>query len=396
MDALTGPPSRATVYRTDPVLRAMGVPEEEPESELAALAAVPSLSVSPRFVLSPLRDEGKRLLAALPLPEQVPRRAEPGAGPEPEHQAAVAAVAQTPAAAVEIARPGAVPVPLAPAAGPPRPSLKPRYAAPPLSTAVVMTPVLPRRERFRHGSSPELAIIIDDIGPAPALSRRAIHLPRPITLAFLPYAEELPALTSGARARGHEIFMHLPMEPIGTPNPGPNAILVGLEPDEFRRRLSWAFERVPLATGVNNHMGSRATTEPETMLKVLQEVRRRGLAFVDSRTSPLSVGDGLAAQLDIPHASRDVFLDNNPSPVAIRHMLAAAESLARKRGHALAIGHPYPSTLAVLERWLPEAEARGLRIVRAQDLIATLRCRESQPLVVSACIGPDCPPPPSC
>ena len=102
------------------------------------------------------------------------------------------------------------------------------------------------------------------------------------------------------------------MEPIGSPDPGPNAILVGLEPDEFRRRLDWAFDRVPLATGVNNHMGSRATSEPETMLKVLQEVRKRGLDFVDSRTSPLSVGDGLAAQLGIPHAARDVFLDNNP------------------------------------------------------------------------------------
>ena len=162
------------------------------------------------------------------------------------------------------------------------------------------------------------------------------------------------------------------MEPIGSPDPGPNAILVGLEPDEFRRRLGWAFDRVPLATGVNNHMGSRATSEPETMLKVLQEVRRRGLDFVDSRTSPLSVGDGLAAQLGIPHAARDVFLDNNPTtgrdPAAARPRPSGWRAGS---GQALAIGHPYPTTLAVLERWLPEAQARGLRIVRAGDLIAS-------------------------
>ena len=89
-------------------------------------------------------------------------------------------------------------------------------------------------------------------------------------------------------------------------------------------------------------------------------MRRRGLSFVDSRTSPLSVGDGLAAQLGIPHAPRDVFLDNNPAPRAILHQLAEAERLARRRGHALAIGHPYPTTLAVLERWMPAAEARGI------------------------------------
>ena len=226
------------------------------------------------------------------------------------------------------------------------------------------------------------------------MTRRAIQLPVPVTLSFLPYADDLPITTAAARAHGHEVFLHLPMEPIGSADPGPNAILVGLDPDEFNRRLSWAFERVPLATGLNNHMGSRATSEPESMLKVLQEVRRRGLNFVDSRTSPLSVGDGLAAQLGIPHAARDVFLDNNPAPAGILRQLNEAERLARRRGHALAIGHPYPTTLSVLETWLPAAEARGLKIVRASDLIAAIGCRQPAPLQVSACSGPDCPPRP--
>ena len=412
MAALSGPPSRATVFRTDPVLRAMGVPEDEPEGEFAALAAVPSLSASPRFVLPLVRDDGKRLLAALPPPVPVP---EPAPAPVIAPPVAVAAlepnlamppasdpassVAVVPPAAIEPAAPPATSSP-APEAQPPRPApqlaLKPRAAPPPLTTALVITPVLPPSQPRRPAGGPQLAIVIDDLGPAPALSRRAIHLPVPVTLAFLPYADDLPAMTAAARARGHEVYMHLPMEPIGSPDPGPNAILVGLEPDEFRRRLDWAFDRVPLATGVNNHMGSRATSEPETMLKVLQEVRKRGLDFVDSRTSPLSVGDGLAAQLGIPHAARDVFLDNNPATGAILLQLTHAERQARRQGHALAIGHPYPTTLAALERWLPEAQARGLRIVRAQDLIASRACRESQPLQVSACVGPNCPPPPDC
>jgi polysaccharide deacetylase 2 family uncharacterized protein YibQ len=388
--SLTGPQSRGNVFRTDPVLRAMGVPEDGPDIAFESLAAVPSLSVSPRFVLPMLRDGSKRTLAPLPPPAPVVAKAEPApaqetAAPTPEERPRIAAAPL----------PEALETPNRPVATlPPRVAFKPQLDAAPLTTAVVMTPVLPRRPPPVLKGAPELAIVVDDLGPAAGLSERATRLPVPVTLAFLPYAEGLPAMTAAAKAHGHEVFLHLPMEPRGSPNPGPKAIMVDLPPKDLDERLAWAFDRVPLATGVNNHMGSRATSDPETMLRVLQEVRRRGLAFVDSRTSPMSVGDGLAAQLGIPHAARDVFIDNNPTPAAVQQMLGAAERLARKRGYALAIGHPYPATLAVLERWLPEAEQRGLRIVRAQDLIAQLRCREAEPVQVAACVGPDCPPPP--
>ena len=369
--SLAGPPSDAMIVRANLPAGEAEV-AEEPADELAAWTAVPSLSASPRFELAVVHQPVKRQIAVHPLP------APPAARPlRPTTSPPDAIVALAPA---------------------PRPETTPRPLAKPaasLSTKLAMLPTAPRMAVPRT-SGATLAIVIDDLGPAVSLTRKAIDLPRPVTLAFLPYADDLPALTSEAKARGHEVYLHLPMEPVGSPDPGPNAILVGLEPDEFRRRLNWALDRVPLATGVNNHMGSRATSEPETMLKVLQEVRRRGLNFVDSRTSPLSVADGLAAQLQIPHAARDVFLDNNPTTAAILVQLTLAERVARRQGHALAIGHPYPTTLAVLERWLPQAEARGLRIVRAQDLIASLRCREGAPLQVSACAGPDCPPPPPC
>ena len=170
------------------------------------------------------------------------------------------------------------------------------------------------------------------------------------------------------------------MEPIGNADPGPNAILVGLDPDEFQRRLAWAFDRVPLAAGVNNHMGSRATSDPASMLKVLQEVRRRGLSFVDSRTSPLSVGDGLAAQLGIPHAARDVFLDNVPTTGAIlapaRRSRAAGPPARPRTGHRASL----PGDAGRPRAWMPAAEARGLRIVRAGDLIARSRCGQPQAL----------------
>ena len=100
--------------------------------------------------------------------------------------------------------------------------------------------------------------------------------------------------------------------------------------------------------------------------------------------------------MGIPHAPRDVFLDNSPAPAAILRQLTEAERLARRRGHALAIGHPYPTTLAVLESWLPAAEARGLKIVTASELIAATSCDQPAPLQVNACTGPNCPPPPDC
>jgi polysaccharide deacetylase 2 family uncharacterized protein YibQ len=216
--------------------------------------------------------------------------------------------------------------------------------------------------------------MIDDLGHDVRAARRAVGLPARLTLAFLPYGHALPELTAAAAARGHDVFLHLPMEPEGSDDPGPNAILTALDPAEVARRLAWAFARVPTAVGVNNHMGSRATRDPGLMLATLGEVRRRRLVFVDSRTSPASVAGGVAARLGVPHAVRDVFLDNDPSPEAVRARLADAERVARRNGRALAIGHPYPSTLAALAEWLPEARARGLELVTARELIARGRC----------------------
>jgi polysaccharide deacetylase 2 family uncharacterized protein YibQ len=370
--AITGPQTRATGFRTDPVLRALGVPPEERAGSLAEADAVPSLSATPRFVLPLVRRTGRR---ALVLPE-------PGGAPVPPPPPVVAAL---PAAPVPRPAIPPAPVPAAAVVAALPPAAASRAAAaerpePPKLIATVMVPPPPPPLRERQPGprgEPMLAVIIDDVGPAVQLSRRAVQLPRPVTMAFLPYADNLPALTAMAAAHGHEIFLHLPMEPVGDEDPGPNAILVGLDPHEAERRIVWAFDRVPEATGVNNHMGSRATADPESMLRVLQEVRRRGLEFVDSRTSALSVGDGLAGRLGLPHAARDVFLDNDPSSSAILRRLAEAEHLARRRGQALAIGHPYPTTLAVLEQWLPAAEARGLRIGRASDLIARTWCEEN-------------------
>lgn len=275
--------------------------------------------------------------------------------------------------------PSSRPIPV-PATIPTPPSLSAAFSP-------VALPLPPPRRRSRDAAAPALAVMIDDLGHDPQAARRAIDLPGRLTLAFLPYGHAIPELTAAAVARGHDVFLHLPMEPEGPDDPGPNALLIALDPAELARRLAWAFEQVPGAVGVNNHMGSRATRDPDLMLPVLREIHRRGLAFVDSRTSPLSVANALAGQLGLAHAARDVFLDNDPAPVAIRARLDEAEQFARRDGTALAIGHPYPSTLAVLAEWLPGARMRGIELVTARELIA----REGCAGVVAAAAGRGCP-----
>ena len=205
-------------------------------------------------------------------------------------------------------------------------------------------------------------------------ARRAIDLPAPVTLSFLPYGYELDRLTAAAAARGHDVFLHMPLEPMGSADPGPNALLTSLSPAEVARRLAWDFARLPGAVGVNNHMGSRGTADPALMLAVLSEVKRRRLVFVDSLTTPLSVVPAIAGRLGVPLATRDVFLDNEPTTDAVQARLAEAERLARRHGSAIAIGHPFPATLALLADWLPDAERRGVRLVTARSLTRQEPC----------------------
>lgn len=396
--ALTGPERRPTFYRTDPVRRALGLPMEDAVTMAEAQGEVPSLSASPRFVLPSGLEPEKWAFGPLPRPPAEPAPPAVASLEPPTRQAPP----PTPAGPAPEPPPAAM-APLGPEARAAPPAEPPRFVPrPPLSSAtrlatLVLPPPPPPRPEPAPKDAPMLAIVIDDVGPAAAPSQRATRLPRPVTLSFLPYAAGLDGLVAAAKAHGHEIFLHLPMEPEGDEDPGPNAILTNLEPAELHRRLAWAFGRLPQAVGVNNHMGSRASSDPGVMMAVLEEIGRRGLVFVDSRTSPLSVGTTLAERLDLPHAGRDVFLDNEPDPAAVHRQLDAAERLARRRGQALAIGHPHPATLEVLESWLPQAETRGLRIVRAGELIARSRCRPpAEPIPVSACGNGDCPPVPAC
>ena len=205
-----------------------------------------------------------------------------------------------------------------------------------------------------------IAIVIDDLGLNTRRTEAAIALPPPLTLSFLAYGNDLAALTGSARAAGHELLVHVSMQPSDPAiDPGPNALTVDLEGPEIRRRLRWALNRFDGYVGINNHMGSRFTADAQGMDIVLAELQSRGLLFLDSFTSGRSVGFERARSQRVPAAIRHVFLDNDRSAAAIEEALREVERVAESGGVAVAIGHPYPETLAALEAWLPSLSEAG-------------------------------------
>ena len=163
------------------------------------------------------------------------------------------------------------------------------------------------------------------------------------------------------------------METVGDDtDTGPNALLTGLPREELARRMRSNLARVDGYVGVSNHMGSRFTADRPGMTALMQELSRRGLMFLDSRTAANTLGSGVAREVGIPNLMRDVFLDNEPTVASVTAQLRQAEKLAREKGYAVAIGHPHDFTLEAIEQWLPGAQARGVVLV---PLTAILRSR---------------------
>jgi len=231
---------------------------------------------------------------------------------------------------------------------------------------------------------PMVAVVIDDMGLDRRRSAAAAALPAPLTLSFLAYAEALEQQVARARASGHEILIHLPMQPEGPADPGPRALTIGLSEAELIARVRSAIDAVPFAVGVNNHMGSRFTSDAAGIGVVVRELASQGLLFLDSRTSGRSQGVVEARRAGLPPLARDVFLDDTDERAAIERQLAQLEREARRKGFAIGIGHPRDRTLAALGPWLASLGARGLVAVplsRIAERMAEAEARASNAIV---------------
>jgi uncharacterized protein len=220
------------------------------------------------------------------------------------------------------------------------------------------------------GGAPKLAVIVDDLGYDPAAAHTVLALPARISVAVLPNLPDSPAIAEEAHRRGIQVLLHLPMESVAGEDKAEKIELhVGEPAGEVARVMDQMLATVPYAAGVNNHQGSRATSDPALMAAVAAALRARGLFFIDSRTASGSRALDAALRAGVPAAARNIFLDDEEQPAAIRRQLERAESLAREQGWCVAIGHPHPATLEVLAEMLPEVEARGVRLVSASDVV---------------------------
>ena len=211
-------------------------------------------------------------------------------------------------------------------------------------------------------NKPLVSIVLDDMGLNQFHSDWAVSLKAPLTLSYLPYAKNLANQTQSARAEGHELLIHLPMEPRGNADPGPGALMVNMDQIEIKKRLARALYLFPGAIGVNNHMGSLFTADQRVMSLVLTQIKSSGQLFLDSLTTSNSLVAQLGDKLNVPVVSRDVFLDDIDKEDEIVRRLREVERVALDKGTAIAIGHPRVTTLRVLEKWLANLAEKKIRL----------------------------------
>ena len=221
---------------------------------------------------------------------------------------------------------------------------------------------------------PMIAVVIDDVGNSSDKVDRLINLDAPLTLSILPYTKGAKEIARRARLNGFELLVHVPMEPDGPLDPGPNALRLDLTTDELHDRLDWSLNQFPGYVGINNHMGSRFTKNAAAMIGVMDRLKTDGLLFLDSRTSALSAGQIAARQSGATYASRDVFLDHEQNTLAILAQIQKLEEIAMVEGTAIAIAHPHDITLDILELWLETAERRGFAVA---PLTAVIKRRQA-------------------
>ena len=219
-------------------------------------------------------------------------------------------------------------------------------------------------------SGPKLAIILDDMGYDRAAADAALTLSFPITLSVIPHLPLSTEVAEEAYRRGDQVLLHLPMEAeADEAKAEPIELRVGMKADQVERDLDGMLDTVPHAVGVNNHQGSRATADAALMAELMPALRRRGLFFIDSRTTAATVAHDTAEKAGVRSASRKVFLDDMPKRDAILAQLDLAARDAERDGFAIAIGHPHPETIAALVEAAPRLEARGVRFVFVSQVV---------------------------
>lgn len=209
-------------------------------------------------------------------------------------------------------------------------------------------------ERRNVHEQPRLAIVIDDVGYSLHRAERILALPVELTLGVLPYAPYTQQIAERAYREGREVILHQPMEPVTSDRMEPGTLELDMSAERFDEQFAASLARLPNVTGVNNHTGSLLTAHRLPMEWLMAGIAQRGLYFLDSRTTPHTVAETTARELDVPTIHRDVFLDHVRSEAFLEAAFERSIAIARRRGHAVVIAHPYSITVNFLERKLTD------------------------------------------
>lgn len=239
----------------------------------------------------------------------------------------------------------------------------------PYTTAVKLLP--PRQPQKREASPGTVAIIVDDMGSSVQELNELMAIKLPLTFSIIPGLAKGKEVAQAAHANGYLVMIHMPMEPQGFPKQRmeQNGLLLSQSEAEIEKRLNGFILAVPYAIGANNHMGSRFTEDKAKMGTVLAFLKGKGLFFIDSRTTPHSVGYSLAREMGLETASRNVFIDNVQDVAAIKGQLEQLAAIARRKGSAIGICHPHKTTILALTTLLPELHRSGINFVYVAELV---------------------------
>lgn len=220
-----------------------------------------------------------------------------------------------------------------------------------------------------QASAAKLAIVIDDFGYRTKEDNQILALPTPVTIAILPDSPHGQLVANKAHQQGREILIHMPMKPLSKQPLEKNTLAPSMSAEEVDRIIKRAISQVPYAVGMNNHMGSDMTSNLNGMRHVMSSLSQSNFFFLDSVTIGNTQAVKAANEFGVPVVRRHIFLDNHQSEEETRDQLNKAVNYARKHGYAIAIGHPHPSTVRALQKYLPQLP-NDIELVAVSSLLS--------------------------
>jgi polysaccharide deacetylase 2 family uncharacterized protein YibQ len=231
-------------------------------------------------------------------------------------------------------------------------------------------------EKAAPGEKPRIAVLINGMGLSDGVTAEAIKgLPAPISVAYGAYGRNLQDWVERARGAGHEVLLQVPLEPLDYPtnDPGPHTLLTSLPPEENMKRLQWLMSRFTGYVGVTNQMGAKFETTQASLVPMLEEIKARGLLFVDDGTVKDSAGSQVAGTIGLDYAAADVQIDAVPSPDDINKALARLEAVAKEKGSAIGVASAKPGTIKQISQWAGQLQGKGIILIPVSAAIRSQR-----------------------